>query len=117
MDYDQAARYAILYLDPEGFLAWFLPAALRAWRWVRWLKTELIAFPGEPERRCDTVAVLESRDADDPRPPVALVVECQTRPRGDMPERQRNTACECAGRSPSTGTHWCVMMWWQRCST
>jgi hypothetical protein len=85
-DYDVGSRYAILNLDPRGFLLWLVPSTRASRDWKGWLKTDRITFPGEPERRCDTVAVFEARWGTDP--PVALVVESQTRPRGDMHERE-----------------------------
>jgi hypothetical protein len=84
--FDQCARYAAREVDPEGFLRWLLPAEVfGAWRWAGWLDTRRVAFPGEPERHCDTVAVFERLAGD--APPVAAVIEFQTEPRGDMPER------------------------------
>lgn len=83
--FDQAARYAAKQLDAEGFLRWLLPEIFTAWRWHGWLDTQSIAFPGEPERRSDTVAVFERQAAD--APPSALVVEFQSRPLGPILER------------------------------
>jgi hypothetical protein len=85
-DYDTGSRYAILHLDPEGFLVWLVPTTRGSRAWKGWLPTERITFPGEPERRCDTVARFESVTGT--APPVALIVESQTRPRGDLPERE-----------------------------
>lgn len=56
-DFDQAARYAVRRLDPEGFLRWLLGEHLwSAWSWRGWLDTQTVPFPGEPDRRCGTVA-------------------------------------------------------------
>jgi hypothetical protein len=83
--FDQAARYTIRNLDAVGQFRWLLREAVRHWRWTGWLDTQTVPFPGEPERRIDTVAAL-ARIAED-RPPVAAVVEFQTRPVGEMLER------------------------------
>jgi hypothetical protein len=83
--FDQASRYAARQLDEAGFINWLFLASLRQWRWKGWLETESIPFPGEPERRCDTVAVFERIAGG--APPVAAVIEFQTRPQGDMLER------------------------------
>jgi hypothetical protein len=83
--FDQAARYTARRLDAAGFLRWALGAVWGTWRWAGWLDTQGVPFPGEPERRSDTVAVLE-RVAQD-GPPAAVVIEFQSRPQGDMLER------------------------------
>src|SRR4051812_15350175 len=83
--YDQAARYAARLLDPLGFLRWLLAEVFLAWEWRGWLDTQTVPFPGEPERRCDTVARFLRRDRN--APPVAAVLEFQARPQGDMLER------------------------------
>jgi hypothetical protein len=85
-DYDQAARYAARRVDDFGFLHWALGAAVfAAWRWRGWLDTQAVPFPGEPDRRCDTVAAFERQAAD--APPCAAVVEFMSEPRGNLPER------------------------------
>jgi hypothetical protein len=84
--FDQCARYAARDVDPEGFLRWLLPVEVFAgWRWAGWLDMRRVAFPGEPDRRCDTVAAFEHQAGT--APPVAVVIEFQSEPRGDMPER------------------------------
>jgi hypothetical protein len=83
--FDQAARYAARHLDPWGFLHWLLGDLLQAWRWLGWLDTQTLPFPGEPDRRVDTVAAFQRRAGD--APPMAAVIEFQSRPRGDMLER------------------------------
>lgn len=82
---DQAARYAARQLDGEGFLRWVLPEVFDFWRWTGWTDTQSVPFPGEPDRRCDTVAEFRSRDGS--VAPVAVVVEFQTRPQAGMLER------------------------------
>jgi hypothetical protein len=88
--FDQAARYAAKQLDAEGFLRWLLPNVFAAWRWDGWIDTQSIAFPGEPERRSDTVAAFERRAGD--APPVAAIIEFQSRPIGPILERMAEYA-------------------------
>ncbi len=52
---------------------------------ARWLDTETIAFPGEPGRRCDTVAELVSRAGRSA--PWALVLEAEARQSASILER------------------------------
>jgi hypothetical protein len=75
---DAAARHAIK-LAPEEVARWLLPTLSADLTFVRWLDTEMIAFPGEPRRRCDTVAELVSRSGK--QAPWALVIEVEARPR------------------------------------
>jgi hypothetical protein len=82
--WDQAARYAAK-LDAPGFCRWLLEGAVENLSFTRWLETQTIPFPGEPDRRCDTVA--ETHLADGLGPPWAVVVEFQTEPDADMQER------------------------------
>jgi hypothetical protein len=81
---DQTARYALKMVPPE-VIAWVLPDLDADLRFTRWLDTETIAFPGEPRRRCDTVAELVSRSGQSP--PWALVFEVEARPRATILER------------------------------
>jgi hypothetical protein len=78
---DQAARYA-LKLAPDQLIAWLLPGLDPDLVFRRWLDTKMIAFPGEPGRRCDTVAELVSRTGG--QGPWALVVEAEARLRADL---------------------------------
>ena len=82
--YDQAARYAAK-LDPDAFLHWLLSGVAPGWKFASWLDTQTIPFPGESDRRCDTVARLEH--ADGLAPPWAVVVELQTRNDPALPDR------------------------------
>ncbi len=106
-DYDKA-RYAIK-LAPDGFLRWLLPGLDPSVRFGRWLDAQTIPFPNEPARRPDTVAELVRGDASGP--PFVLVVEVQTRPDADLPDRlleymARLRASCGTGRTAATVTHW-----------
>jgi hypothetical protein len=81
---DQTARYA-LKMAPAEVVAWLLPTLDADLAFSRWLDTETIAFPGEPGRRCDTVAELVSRSGRSP--PWALVLEVEAWPRATMLDR------------------------------
>ncbi len=82
--HDQAARYTVK-LDPVGHVRWLVPALEPHLTFAGWLDTHTIPFPGEPDRTCDTVA--RFANALDPRRPLAMVLECQTKPHPDMLER------------------------------
>lgn len=85
-DFDQAARYATKQLDPPGLFRWMLgPSFLDAWRWEGWLDTQAVPFPGERDRRCDTVARFERLAHD--APPLAVVIEFMSETRRVTPER------------------------------
>jgi hypothetical protein len=73
-DYDKGGRFAIKRLDPRGFLLWLL-VGLEELVFNRWLDTQAAPFPGEPDRRCDTVAEMVSPGH--AQPPWAVVVEPQ----------------------------------------
>ncbi len=81
---DDTARYA-LKLAPAEQIAWLVPMLDADLQWRRWLDTEMLAFPGEPKRRCDTVAELVSQARTGP--PWALVLEAEARPRSSMLDR------------------------------
>ncbi|HEX5271906.1 MAG TPA: hypothetical protein VFW33_15515, partial [Gemmataceae bacterium] len=81
---DQAARYA-LKLDPAEANRWLVPDRDADLGFTRWLDTETIAFPGEPGRRCDTVAELVSRGGKSA--PWALVLEAEARPTASIIDR------------------------------
>jgi hypothetical protein len=64
-DFDKGARYAARRLDAEGFLRWLMGEKFwSAWEWKDWLDTQAVPFPGEPDRRMDTVAAFERRAHD-----------------------------------------------------
>jgi hypothetical protein len=75
--FDQAARYAAK-LDPLAFLLWLLPRLAAAARFVGWLDTRTVPYPGDPDRTCDTVAGLA--EVTDPPRRWALPIEFQSRP-------------------------------------
>src|SRR5689334_507309 len=81
---DQTARYA-LKMAPAEALHWLVPDLNPDLVFRRWLDTEMIAFPGEPKRRCDTVAELVSRGG--AGPPWALVLEVEARLRSTILDR------------------------------
>jgi hypothetical protein len=78
--YDQAGRY-LARIDPLGLFAWLLSLPLDALRFVRWLDTRTLPFPGDPERTCDTVAFLIDQTTGEPW---AVVLEIQITPDGLM---------------------------------
>jgi hypothetical protein len=81
---DQTARMA-LKIDPAESLRWLVPELDPDLAFTRWLDTETIAFPGEPGRRCDTVAELVSHAGRSP--PWALVLEVEARLRATISAR------------------------------
>jgi hypothetical protein len=83
-DLDQTARFA-LQDEPAESIRWVLPKLDEDLAFQRWLDTRAVAFPGEPKRRCDTVAELVSRSGR--QPPWALVLEVEARPRATMAVR------------------------------
>lgn len=83
-DFDKAARFAVK-LDAAGFLRWLLPSLDPDLRFTRWLETQTIPFPGQPDRRCDTVA--ELTHASGLAPSWMLILELQTEPEADILER------------------------------
>jgi len=79
-DFDQASRYAARHLDVPGFFRWLLgDSFLTAWHFLDWLDTQAVPFPGASDRRCDTVAAFERRNAD--HAPLAVVVEFMSQTR------------------------------------
>lgn len=75
--FDQASRY-LAKLEPPGLLGWLLRLPADQMRFRGWLDARRISFPGELDRTCDTVAVLE--DAARGGVPWALPVEFQIEP-------------------------------------
>jgi hypothetical protein len=83
-NFDKAGRY-LIRLDPMGFYTRLCVKFIRAWRFRGWLDTSAMAFPGEQGRICDTVAEFSHRR--DRRRRSLLVIEVQSHPHTDMPER------------------------------
>jgi hypothetical protein len=79
--YDQACRY-LARLDPLGLLRWLVPGLTATIRFLGWLETRNIPFPGEPDRTGDTVACLD--DAAEPAPLWGVPIEFQTKPDPEM---------------------------------
>ena len=67
-------------------MRYILPGVFACWRWTGWEDTQTVDFPGDPERRCDTLARFERIDGS--RPPVLLVLEFETEPGSDMAPRE-----------------------------
>lgn len=86
--YDQGARYAIKR-DPVGFFQWLTPRFAAAFAFRRWADTSTLAFPGEPDRVCDTVGEFAAADGRS----WLLDVEVQTEPDPDMLERLGEYVC------------------------
>ena len=84
--YNEAARYTAKQIDAEAFLRFLVPSVFLRWRWNGWDDSQTVSFPGDPERRCDTVARFERIDGT--RPPVLLVLEFETEPGSDMQPRE-----------------------------
>jgi hypothetical protein len=85
-DYDQAARFAARRIDPEGMLRWLVgERTWAAWGWTGWLDSQAVPFPGEADRRMDTVATFERPHGD--APPLAVVIEFLTRPAEEVLRR------------------------------
>ncbi len=83
-DFDTAGRY-LIQQDPPGFFSWVAPRFVRSWTFRRWVATKGLAFPGDKERECDTVAEFVHKD--DPSRRCLMDSEVQTRPHPDMLER------------------------------
>lgn len=82
--YDQAARY-VVKRSPAAFFRWRTARFHAAWNFLGWLDTSRLAFPGEPDRICDTVGEFERKT--DPGQRCILDVEFQSEPHSDMLER------------------------------
>jgi hypothetical protein len=72
--YDQTSRF-VLRLDAVPLLLWLLGTTAAEVRFVGWLDTRSVPWPGQPDRTCDTVAALRDRAAGDF--PWAVVIEVQ----------------------------------------
>jgi len=70
--FDKACRY-LVKLEPSTMLAYFLALDKEDFEFVRWLDARRVAFPGQPDRTCDTVAHIEN--VGESRFPWAVVIE------------------------------------------
>jgi len=82
--YDQGARY-LCKRNPSGFVRWLVPRYAARFSFQGWQDTSQIAFPGEPDRICDTVAEFAAADASAPRR--LLDIEFQSEPEVDALDR------------------------------
>ncbi len=83
-DFDQAGRFQVKG-SPEAHFGWLFPRAWESFRFKRWLDAQSAPRPGEPDRRCDTIAELVHREKlSHPR---AAVVELFTRPDSEALDR------------------------------
>jgi len=82
--FDQGARYLARH-RPTGLFGWLVPAFTAVWSFRSWLDTSRIAFPGEPDRVCDTVAEFTHWAERGRR--CVLDAEFQAEPEPDMLER------------------------------
>jgi hypothetical protein len=82
--FDQASRFTIKG-SPPGFFRWLAPRFVERFAFRDWADARTIAFPGEPDRTCDTVAEFVPIDGTGSRR--LLDVEPQTEPDGEMLDR------------------------------
>ena len=74
-DFDQASRFQVKTY-PQAHLDWLFPRTAQSMRWSRWLDSQSAPRPGEPDRRCDTIAELVHREG--LTHPRAVVIELFT---------------------------------------
>jgi hypothetical protein len=82
--FDQAARY-LIRRAPLSFFRWVIPCFLERWHFRGFRDTSTVAFPGEPDRVCDTVA--EFHRIGCPQQRCLVDAEAQAQPHVDMLER------------------------------
>ena len=82
--FDQASRSAIKSAPP-AFFRWLAPAFVERFAFRDFVDTQTIAFPGEPDRTCDTVAEFVPVAGDGPHR--LLDVEPQSEPDSEMLDR------------------------------
>lgn len=82
--YDQGARY-LCKRNPPGFFRWAVPRYAARFAFQGWQDTSQVAFPGEPDRICDTVADFAAAEASEARR--LLDVEFQSEPEVDALDR------------------------------
>lgn len=83
-DFDRGARYAVK-MEPEGTIRWLFPRLAESFHFHRWLDSQSAPRPGEPDRRCDTIAELV--DEEGLNPPWAGVVELFSEPDSEALDR------------------------------
>ena len=74
-DFDQASRFQVKTYH-QAHIDWLFPGTAPAMRWSRWLDSQSAPRPGEPDRRCDTIAELVHREG--LTHPRAVVIELFT---------------------------------------
>ncbi|HYT93664.1 MAG TPA: hypothetical protein VEL76_33405, partial [Gemmataceae bacterium] len=82
-DFDRAARHAVK-LRPGVIIPWLFPR-LRQLHFARWHDSQSAPRPGEPERRCDTLA--ELLDPQGTSAPWTAVIELFTEADADALDR------------------------------
>jgi hypothetical protein len=83
-DFDRGARHAVK-LEPEGTKRLLFPRLKASLRFERWLDAQSAPRPGEPDRRCDTIAQLI--DDEGLIPPWVMIVELFTEADGGAVDR------------------------------
>lgn len=83
-------------MDPPGLLTWMLPGLVDDFRFDRWLDTNLITFPDEPKRHCNTIARLTSWSGH--QAPWAGVVEVEAGAERPLAVRLLEYLCRLMGR-------------------
>jgi hypothetical protein len=90
-DFDQGARYAVKH-GPDETRQWLFPRLKPSLKYSRWLDSQSAPRPGEPDRRCDTLAELVDEEGLMPR--WVMIVELFTDADSDAIDR----AMEYVGR-------------------
>jgi hypothetical protein len=83
-DFDQASRSQVKS-HPQAHFDWLFPRAAQVMQWSRWLDAQSAPGPGEPDRRCDTIAELVHREG--LTHPRALVIELFTQAEAEALDR------------------------------
>ena len=81
---DQTSRY-LVKRQPAAFFAWLMPKLVQAFMFQGFEDTRTLAFPGEPDRVCDTVGRFAPVKGDAEHRLVD--VEFEAEPTADMLER------------------------------
>ena len=74
-DFDQAGRFEVKG-NPRAHVGWLFPRASGVMRFARWMDSQCAPRPGEPDRRCDTIAELVHQEG--LTHPRAVVIELFT---------------------------------------